>query len=342
MANILHKIFLHKEFKKEKERMERISRLKNSLGENASSIYISDNVFSIPDFENETALVCCVGDDGLKIDAISLWEYSLLTKRLHLVGPAQPLNPTPEIIDDILYDIEEEECKTVKQYSISEEKNSYTTVREDEYDLGDRGVRFSLAPRKLTPEELAEVEARRKELEQEQLEREKQRKIQERIDELKNVVRQLRDLGLNADEIAKFVQPEQSFSRLKVTDDFRIVVPEKENQEIEIKPLPRALYILFLKHPEGINFKDLVDYKDEIQTIYNTITNRVHMDKASKSVEDLVDPTNNSVHEKCSRIKSAFMKLFGKAGAEQYAITGKAGEAKSIPAAKGFVDWEKK
>ena len=54
------------------------------------------------------------------------------------------------------------------------------------------------------------------------------------------------------------------------------------------------------------------------------------VERMKKSIEDLVDSTKNSVNEKCSRVKAAFVSRFCEALARQYYIAGGGGEAKSI------------
>lgn len=51
----------------------------------------------------------------------------------------------------------------------------------------------------------------------------------------------------------------------------------------------KALYILFLNHPEGIRMKDIADYKDEYKRLYLCVTNRSDKDKLSRSVDKLFD-----------------------------------------------------
>ena len=38
--------------------------------------------------------------------------------------------------------------------------------------------------------------------------------------------------------------------------------------EIKMEPLVKAVYLLFLKHPEGIVFKCLPDYRKELAELY--------------------------------------------------------------------------
>ena len=51
-------------------------------------------------------------------------------------------------------------------------------------------------------------------------------------------------------------------SELRITKDLRIVLTDYDYMEIHLTPLSKALYFLFLKHPKGIFFKNLPDYKD--------------------------------------------------------------------------------
>ena len=73
--------------------------------------------------------------------------------------------------------------------------------------------------------------------------------------------------------------------------------------EIKLKALPKALYFVFLNHPEGFPIKHLIDYREELLSWYRKFSNRYNIDK---SIDDLTDPTNNSANEKISRIGKAF------------------------------------
>lgn len=119
-------------------------------------------------------------------------------------------------------------------------------------------------------------------------------------------------------------------SRLIVDEKFRIWLPDYNNIEIEMTPLPKAFYIFMLKHPEGISFKHLSEYKTEIMDIYSCIANRYDMDKIKQSINDIADIRSNSVNEKCSRIKEAFISKFDDSIAKNYYITGGRNELKRV------------
>ena len=47
-------------------------------------------------------------------------------------------------------------------------------------------------------------------------------------------------------------------SRLVITKDYRFIL-EDYHQEVELQPVHKAVYLLFLAHPEGIEFKRLAE-----------------------------------------------------------------------------------
>ena len=123
----------------------------------------------------------------------------------------------------------------------------------------------------------------------------------------------------------------QAPSHLTITRDYRIMLTDyTPAKEVEMEPVFKAVFLLFLHHPEGIPFKQLSNYQDELTQYYQRIKCKKLTERAKGSIAKLVDPLDNSIHEKCSRIKSAFEKAIGEKEAQPYIICGEAGEAKSI------------
>ena len=156
----------------------------------------------------------------------------------------------------------------------------------------------------------------------------------------------LRRKGISQVVLDKLVKPEQKLSRLVVTKDFKIILPDYGNMEIEMTPLVRAVFLLFLKHPEGILFKELPDYRFELAEIYGKIKgarvsrNLFGIRKYDKSIVNATDPLNNSINEKCARIREAFLLKFQEGLAENYFVTGKRGEPKMIKLSRDLIKWE--
>ena len=112
----------------------------------------------------------------------------------------------------------------------------------------------------------------------------------------------------------------ERLSPLEITSDYRFLLPRYE-KEVELSPINKALYIFFLNHEEGIEFKRLSDYRDELMTLYRKVGNRVSEDIICESIERLVNPLDNSINEKCARIKSAFAKCMDSYQLSYYAIS---------------------
>ena len=173
-------------------------------------------------------------------------------------------------------------------------------------------------------------------------EKDSDEKFEEKISFIKDSIRQsiskLRGYGVEEAIIQTLFLPHQKLSRLVITKDYRIILPDYDNMEIKMEPLPKALYILFLRHPEGLMFKHLREYFDELVSIYRMITNREDISEAENSLERLIDPYDNSINEKCCRIKEAFISKFDDAMAKHYYISGKRGTPKSIILDRNLVD----
>ena len=111
-------------------------------------------------------------------------------------------------------------------------------------------------------------------------------------------------------------------SRLTITKDFRFLLTDYDNQEVELQPVHKAVYLLFLNHPEGIEFKCLSEYRHELLAIYKKMSRSIELHRIEESVERLTNPLDNAINEKCSRIKNAFLKLMDEYSASYYIISG--------------------
>src|SRR5690606_9665874 len=134
---------------------------------------------------------------------------------------------------------------------------------------------------------------------------------------------------------------EQHLSRLLIDINYHIFLQDYNNLEIKMPTLSKVIFIFFLRHPEGILFKEIHNHKQEIHSIYYKITNRSDTDTLDKSLTDLLDPTSNSLNEKCSRIKEAFVSVIGDNLAQYYYITGERRRPKSIKLPRELVTFEK-
>ena len=128
-------------------------------------------------------------------------------------------------------------------------------------------------------------------------------------------------------------------SRLTITKDYAIILSDYNNKEVKMEPLVKAVYLLFLNHPEGLAFKTLPSYRDELTKIYSRLRPFGLNNQAIRSIEDVTNPLLNSINEKCSRIRAAFISEVDSSLADQYYIIGKSGEPKKISLPRDLVIW---
>ena len=159
------------------------------------------------------------------------------------------------------------------------------------------------------------------------------------VQDLKNMVQKLKDYGFSEKEITSLLHTEQPLLRLTVSKNYRIYLG-KEHKEVHLEPLVRSVYVLFLKHPEGIVFKNLPDYRQELTKIYSEIRPWGLTERAIQSIEDVTNPLLNSINEKCARIRKSFVTLLGSTLSENYYIKGSRGEAKKIHLPRELITWE--
>lgn len=164
--------------------------------------------------------------------------------------------------------------------------------------------------------------------------------IEELMEEIRERIKRLRQRGIAEYLLEQLIHPDNRLSRLVVTKDYRIMLPDYNNMEIKMEPLVKAVYLLYLKHTEGISFKQLPDYKKELLQIYNRLKPTMLTDKAQQSIEDVTNPMLNSINEKCARIRGAFLGQFDDYMARSYYIDGARGEAKRIALPRNLVIWE--
>lgn len=164
--------------------------------------------------------------------------------------------------------------------------------------------------------------------------------IDDLMDEVRERIAKLRQRGIAEYLLEQLIHPDDRLSRLIITKDYRIVLPDYQNMEIKMEPIVKAVFLLFLKHPEGIAFKCLPDYRDELADIYNKLRPMGLSDRALQSIEDVTNPMLNSINEKCARIRGAFVGEFDDYMARYYYIEGKRGEPKKISLPRDLVVWE--
>ena len=162
---------------------------------------------------------------------------------------------------------------------------------------------------------------------------------QKLLNEVKVKVQKLKDLGVSEKDISSFLHTEQSLLKLTVSKNYRLFLGDNR-VEVHMEPLVKAVYLLFLNHPEGVLFKYLPDYRKELAKIYSEVRPWGLTDRTLQSIEDVTNPLLNSINEKCARIKKVFLGVMEDDMAKHYYVDGPRGEAKKITLPRDLVVWE--
>ena len=153
----------------------------------------------------------------------------------------------------------------------------------------------------------------------------------------------LKAIGVPVLEALRIEAAKGKLSRLVITKDYRFLLVDYQ-MEVELQPVHKAVYLLFLAHPEGqefnIKFKQLPDCREELARIYTELRPSRLTDKALQSIEGVTNPLLNSINEKCARIRGVFVGQFDDYMARQYYIDGLRGEAKKVGLPRNLVIWE--
>lgn len=130
----------------------------------------------------------------------------------------------------------------------------------------------------------------------------------------------LHAIGMPVLEELRIEAAKSRLSRLKITKDYRFILLDYGNREIELQPVHKAVYLLFLAHPEGIEFKRLIEHREELLKYYMATARCIDKQKIEESVEHLINPLDNAINEKCSRIKNVFLSIMDEYTASYYIV----------------------
>ena len=140
--------------------------------------------------------------------------------------------------------------------------------------------------------------------------------LAEKVDEM-DAAALLEAMGLIRKRLAEIEAFEgtDEGERIRVTKDYRILLPDRFDT-------------------------DLPDYRNELMDLYRGITRREGGPELEASIDRLVNPRDNSIHEKAANLAAALSKYFPPEKLHAYTLTGKAGASKRIRLDRARVEWE--
>lgn len=153
-------------------------------------------------------------------------------------------------------------------------------------------------------------------------------------------VKLLRLKGIELAVIHEFIDKQEPLSTLVITEDLRLFLPLYNNIEIELSAQKKALYFLFLNHPEGIVLQHLEEYHNEFVNYYKQSNKGVLTPKMEESIKKLEAYGNNQLNVLIARIREAFCLKFDEHLARNYFISGEKGQPYRIPLASNLIEWE--
>ncbi len=130
-------------------------------------------------------------------------------------------------------------------------------------------------------------------------------------------------------------------SRIQVEGFMKhIYLTDFGNLNVRLNPKERALYLLFLNHPEGISIPELYDHHQELLTIYQRLSGRESQENIRRAIASLVNPLEGDISINLSRIKRKFKEAVGEELLPFYDITGEHGERKFIELDRELVTYK--
>ncbi len=127
-------------------------------------------------------------------------------------------------------------------------------------------------------------------------------------------------------------------SPMVVNRDMEIVLSHYDEIVVKMPALIKAVYILFLLHPEGIVLKNFSNYRNQLEEIYSIVMPSRDEQLARDSIDNLCDPLSNTLNEYLAKIKKSFRRyirddqLLG-----QYSVTGRRGNPYGIALDRALV-----
>ena len=126
---------------------------------------------------------------------------------------------------------------------------------------------------------------------------------------------------------------------LVITRDYRIFLGGRRGTEIRMRPMSKAVFLLFLKHPEGIAFSEVGLYRQELEVYYRRLSRLGSNEEIKRCLDRLLDTASRDVGVAASRASDALEQSLEEEWLPAYVISGERGGRKRIGLDRRLVVW---
>ena len=155
--------------------------------------------------------------------------------------------------------------------------------------------------------------------------------LKDEIRDTEMLLERLRRLLADYGKSDNILQEIAAGQRLELTEGMDVLI---DGKKISMTPLPKALFRLFWRHPEGICFKDMSDYREELVELYGRTSRSDDPERFRSTIDRLIDLDSNSLDTQRYLLKRQLEAQMNPSDAAMFCIRGSRGEKKVIPASR--------
>ena len=90
--------------------------------------------------------------------------------------------------------------------------------------------------------------------------------------------------------------------------------------QVNLNPKERALYLVYLNHPEGIRRAELIDFRNELKQYYAFFSNMWDINQIDSAIDLLTNALEQNFMQVLSRIRRKFRETVGEEQYNDYSI----------------------
>lgn len=126
---------------------------------------------------------------------------------------------------------------------------------------------------------------------------------------------------------------------LVITRDYRIFMGNRHGPEIRMRPMTKAVFLLFLRHPEGIAFGQIGQYRAELEGYYRRLSRSGTNEEILRSLDRVLNAASREVSVAASRASEVLAGMLEEEYLPSYVIAGERGGPKRIALDRRLVVW---